>query len=95
MDVRQLQDICFVMLVFATACVILLNASPASLSPFCEQLQTFAHARPLTQCSVGTKIQTDLKIFAITCRPGLRFSFRSIYRNELSRFELSFCTGLM
>ena len=34
MDVRQLQDMCFVMLVSATACVIFLNASPAFLSPF-------------------------------------------------------------
>ena len=58
-----------------------------------EQLETFAHARPLMQCSVGTKTQTGLKIFAITCRPGPKF--RSIYRNESSRSELSFCTGLM
>ena len=65
------------------------------LSVILRALQTLAHARRLTQCSVGTKTQTGLRIFAITCRPGLRFSFRSIYRNESSRSELSFCSGLM
>ena len=44
-----------------------------------EQLQTFAHARPLTQCSVGTKIQTGLKMFAITCRPGPKLTRSEIF----------------
>ena len=79
MDVRQLQDMCFAMLVSATACVILLNAFPALLSPFWEQLQTFAHARSLTQCSVGAKTQTGLKIFAITCRPGPKLTRSEIF----------------
>ena len=36
-----------------------------------------------------------LHVVPIPSWPGLRFSFRSIYRNESSRSELSFCTGLM
>ena len=40
------------------------------LSAILRAMQTFAQARPLTQCSVGTKTQTGLKIFVLTCRSG-------------------------
>ena len=48
-------------------------------SAILRALQTFAQARPLTQCSVGTKTQTGLKIFAITCLPGPKLTCSEIF----------------
>ena len=48
-------------------------------SAILRTLQTFAHARPLTQCFVGTITQTGLKIFAITCRPGPKLTRSEIF----------------
>ena len=42
-------------------------------------LQTFAHTRPLTQCSVGTKTRTGPKFFAITCCPGPKLTRSEIF----------------
>ena len=69
-------------------------------SAILRALQSFAHARPLTQCSVAKILRPvwkclRLHVVPVQSWPGLRFSFRSIYRNESSRSELSFCTGLM
>ena len=49
------------------------------LSVILRALQTLAHARRLTQCSVGTKTQTGLRIFAITCRPGPKLTRSEIF----------------
>ena len=88
MDVRQLQEMCFVMLVSATACVIYVYVIYVMYifkcffcfpSAILRTLQTFAHARPMTQFSVGTKTQTGLKMFAITCRPGPKLTRSEIF----------------
>ena len=48
-------------------------------STILRALQTFAQARLLMQCSMGTKTQTVLKIFATTCRPGPKLTWSEIF----------------
>ena len=84
MDVRQLLEMCFVMLVSATACVVCVifsNVFPTFLSPFWEhcillRLPDRWHTAPYAQAQ---KLRPVWKVFAITCRPGPKLTRSEIF----------------